>query len=85
MREYAIKARAEGIRSLKGLPDQPLLFQRLLDEVTKPGMTEANVEEIRTILLGILLISEGNNPELIETLLRREWEWEDIPLEGAIG
>ena len=68
----ARKARSEGIWALGNEPDQPAFFKSLLKiwiEQCDLGRTER--DQAATMLKGLVLISEGNDPDLVEEIMTK--------------
>ena len=69
--DYAQKAQRDGIISLKGLPNQPEVFEKLLDIVCDESKEEVTgyFREVYTCVKAMLLIMEGTAPEVVEKVL----------------
>jgi hypothetical protein len=70
--EYAQKARSSGIVSLRGLPNQPEVFKRLLDIVCDESKADETgyYGEVYHCVKAMLLIIEGTAPDIVEKGLR---------------
>ncbi len=77
--DSARKARSEGIWALENEPDQPEFFKALLKiwiEQCNLGTTER--DRAATMLKALVLISEGNQIDLVEKIMTKVPCWGDF-------